>query len=95
MRVLLVEDDLLTANMVQVNLETRFAVTVCRDGAEGLAALESSSYDLFVFDLMLPIHAGTELVARARTLGLGTPSPDAHGSARDGAQGRGVTARRR
>ena len=74
MRVLLVEDDLLTANMVQVNLEHEgFAVTVCRDGAEGLAALESSSYDLFVFDLMLPIHAGTELVARARSLGLGTP----------------------
>jgi two-component system, OmpR family, alkaline phosphatase synthesis response regulator PhoP len=74
MHVLLVEDDQLTANMVQVNLEHEgFTVTVCRDGGAGHDAMESGTYDLFIFDLMLPIHNGADLVRRARHLGLGTP----------------------
>ena len=74
MRILLVEDDQLTANMVQVNLEHEgFDVAVCRDGGAGIVAIESGTYDLFIFDLMLPVHQGTELIRRARSLGLGTP----------------------
>ena len=74
MRILLVEDDQLTANMVQVNLEHEgFVVTVCRDGGRGMKAIESGTYDLFIFDLMLPVHQGTDLIRRARSLGLGTP----------------------
>ncbi len=74
MRGLLVEDDQLTANMVQVNLEHEgFSVTVCRDGGAGMSAIESGTYDLFIFDLMLPVHQGTDLIRRARSLGLGTP----------------------
>ena len=74
MRVLLVEDDQLTANMVQVNLEHEgFTVSVCRDGGAGFEAMELETYDLFIFDLMLPIYSGSDLVRRARDLGLGTP----------------------
>ena len=74
-KVLLVEDDQLTANMVRVNLEhDGFDLTVCHSGSEGMAALGQGSYDLLIFDLMLPGCSGVDLVRYARRLGLGTPA---------------------
>jgi len=73
-RILLVEDDQLTANMVQVNLEHEgFEITVCETGPAGLQALGAESYDHLIFDMMLPGCSGVDLVREARTQGLGTP----------------------
>ena len=72
--ILLVEDDQLTANMVQVNLEHEgFMVTVCDSGLSGSQAVRSRSFDLLIFDMMLPGCSGVDLVRQARRLGLGTP----------------------
>ena len=74
-RVLLVEDDQLTSNMVQVNLEHEgFEVRVCRTGFEGLEAMRTGSFDLYIFDMMLPGLGGLELVREARVSGRGTPA---------------------
>jgi two-component system alkaline phosphatase synthesis response regulator PhoP len=72
--ILLVEDDDLTAAMVQVNLEHEgFALQHCQTGLEGLEAMRAASFDLFIFDMMLPGCGGVDLVREARNKGLGTP----------------------
>jgi two-component system alkaline phosphatase synthesis response regulator PhoP len=73
-RILVVEDDHLTADMLQVNLEHEgFLVTVSRTGLEGLEVLRKASFDVLIFDLMLPGCSGIELTQEARAIGLGTP----------------------
>src|SRR5687768_13200201 len=43
------------------------------DAAEGLAAMQSQHFDCVLLDLQLPKTDGTEVMARARSLGLFTP----------------------
>ena len=66
-RVLVVEDDRDIAHLVGLNLrDDGHDVDVFHDGADGLDAAVSETYDLMVLDLMLPSIDGLELCRRIR-----------------------------
>ncbi len=66
-RILVVEDDTTTAELVAVSLRhAGHQVFVEHSGADAMARLERESFDLCVLDVMLPGHDGHELCARIR-----------------------------
>ena len=75
MRVLLVEDDPVTATVVQGLLrQSDFACDIADLGEIGLTLAESySDYDVIVLDLMLPDVMGYDLIRSLRADGLQTP----------------------
>ncbi|MBO0719164.1 MAG: response regulator [Rhizobiales bacterium] len=75
MRVLLVEDDPVTATIEQALLEgAGFTCDVADLGEIGLALAESySDYDVIVLDLVLPDVMGYELIPSLRSAGVKTP----------------------
>jgi two-component system, OmpR family, response regulator len=74
MYVLLVEDDLRVARVVQRALaEADHRVDVAHDGAEGLERAESGAYDLIVLDVMLPELSGIEVAKHVRRERIKTP----------------------
>ncbi len=61
-RVLVVEDDVKTADIVRVYLERDgYQVSTCHDGTEGLNSAQSSPPDLIVLDLLMPGLSGLDL----------------------------------
>ena len=75
MRVLLVEDDPVTATIVQALLrETGFTCDVADLGEIGLTLAESyRDYDVIVLDLVLPDVMGYDLIRSLRATGFNTP----------------------
>ena len=74
MRLLLVEDEKRMAQaLCEILRREKYDVDHFADGGEGLCALESGVYDLAVFDVMLPVKDGFEIVAEARKNGIKTP----------------------
>lgn len=75
MKILLVEDEQKIANAIARGLkQEKFAVDVCYDGATGLgSALGDKTYDLMIFDRMLPEVEGLEIVTKVRAAGIKTP----------------------
>jgi len=74
MRFLLVEDEPDVASLVKRTLEEDdYEVTVAMDGTAAWEYISSFSYNLFIFDLMLPGINGLELCKRCRQKGLTTP----------------------
>jgi len=74
MRVLVVEDDLQTANYVRDGLVTAgFEVDVADDGAEGLERARRGPFDVLVIDRMLPGLDGLSLVTALRRDDVQTP----------------------
>ncbi|MBM3933083.1 MAG: response regulator transcription factor [SAR202 cluster bacterium] len=66
-RVLVVEDDPNTADLVKMYLaRDGYEVSVARDGAEGLRRARQDSPDLLVLDLMLPRMDGMEVCRAIR-----------------------------
>lgn len=75
MRVLLVEDEPDVAGFIKKALdEEEHEVTVAMDGSAAFTLIQSNTYDLFVFDVMLPGINGLELCKRCRQLGITTPT---------------------
>jgi two-component system response regulator QseB len=73
-RILLVEDDDLLADGIRDTLERAlYRVDCVADGAQALAALKSSTFDLVVLDLGLPKLDGVEVLRRARAGGAALP----------------------
>ena len=65
--VLVVEDDLSIAEVLQATLETSgYTVECASDGAAGLARIEAGGVDLVLLDLLLPELDGLELCRRVR-----------------------------
>ena len=61
-RVLIVEDDYKTADIVRLYLERDgYDVACCHDGQEGLDAVRASPPDLVVLDLLLPGLSGLDV----------------------------------
>ncbi len=67
MRVLVVEDEKKTASFVRKALQAEgFAVDVCHNGDEGLAAARATPFDAIVLDVMLPGRDGLSLLRQLR-----------------------------
>lgn len=67
MRILLVEDDEVIADVVRRGLEeARFHVDVAADGRAGLSMAESGGHTLIVLDVMLPGMNGMDVCAALR-----------------------------
>lgn len=66
-KILLAEDDINLGALLQDYLEMEgFEVKLCRDGEEGLAAFKEKSYDICIFDVMMPKKDGFTLAKEIR-----------------------------
>src|SRR5947209_17920993 len=74
MRLLLVEDEKATAEMLAKGLrEQAYAVDVAEDGESALHKAYVNKYDLLILDVMLPGVNGFEVCQRLRGAGAQTP----------------------
>ena len=74
MRILLVEDEKRMAQaLCEILRLEKYEVDHFANGLEGLAAIESSVYDIVILDVMLPGMNGYEIAKRARQKGIRTP----------------------
>lgn len=74
MRVLLVEDELKLAQVIEKGLaDESFAVETVRDGEQALARAEQTAYDVVILDLMLPGIDGLAVCREIRARGHHTP----------------------
>ena len=74
MRMLIAEDDRLTADTIAKRLkEEHHAVDVCYNGTDALDYLLSADYDVAVLDIMMPGMDGITVLTRFRAAGKQTP----------------------
>lgn len=67
-KILLAEDDLHLGNLLSDYLQSEgFAVSLYRDGAAALQALESTEFDLCLLDVMMPLLDGFSLARAIRS----------------------------
>jgi signal transduction histidine kinase len=75
MRVLVVEDEKKTASFVRKALQAEgFAVDVCHNGGDALAAARATPFDGIVLDIMLPGRDGLSVLCQLREHGNLTPA---------------------
>ena len=74
MRILVVEDEKKTASFIRKALQAEgFAVDVCHNGDDGLAAARTTPFDAIVLDIMLPGRDGLSLLRQLRERQNATP----------------------
>src|ERR1700690_4379558 len=74
MRVLVVEDEKKTASFIRKALQAEsFAVDVCHNGEDALAAAGATPFDAIVLDIMLPGRDGLSVLRRLRERRNRTP----------------------
>jgi DNA-binding response OmpR family regulator len=74
MRVLVVEDEKKTASFIRKALQNEgFAVDVCHNGNDALAAVEATPFDAIVLDIMLPGRDGLSVLRHLREGKNATP----------------------
>ena len=74
MWILVVEDETSMGELLRRGLEEQnHAVTLARDGAEGLGAAQTCNFDAMVLDVMMPGMDGVEVARRLRAAGNQTP----------------------
>jgi len=74
MRVLVVEDDMVIANLLQRALrEESYAVDLAHDGIEGEWLAMENPYDLIILDVMLPRKDGIAVLNTLRETAIKTP----------------------
>jgi len=62
-RVLYMEDDPVTARVVQAKLEKLgFVVSLAGDGGEGLARLQEENFEVILVDKNMPVHDGLDVI---------------------------------
>ena len=73
-RILVVDDEAHLAAGIRENLLAEgYAVATAHNGAEGLRAARTASYDLIVLDVAMPEMDGLEMCRRLRREGIETP----------------------
>ena len=73
MRVLIVEDNITTANYLSQGLkENYFIPDVALDGQEGLFLVSNHTYDVIILDIMLPYIDGWTLITKIREMNIKT-----------------------
>jgi DNA-binding response OmpR family regulator len=74
MRVLVVEDEKKTASFIRKALQTEsFAVDLCHNGNDALAAISTTPFDAIVLDIMLPGRDGLSVLRQLRENKNSTP----------------------
>ena len=74
MKILIVEDDRDTANMIKIGLNSdSHTVEIANDGAEGSFLARSYPYDAVVLDYSLPKKDGLKVCSEIRSMGKITP----------------------
>jgi two-component system, OmpR family, response regulator len=74
MRVLVVEDEIKVAALVQNGLEEHgFTVDVCHDGPAAMHRADSQAYDAIIMDIMLPGRDGLSVLRKFRESGNAVP----------------------
>jgi len=74
MRVLVVEDEKKTASFIRKALQAEgFAVDVCGNGDDALAAATTTPFDALVLDIMLPGRDGLSVLSQLRARKNATP----------------------
>jgi DNA-binding response OmpR family regulator len=74
MRVLIVEDEKKTASFIRKALQAEgFAVDVCHNGEDALAAATTTPFDAMVLDIMLPGRDGLSVLRQLRERKNATP----------------------
>jgi len=73
-KVLIIEDDLEIANLLEIHLKDLSCdVIKCHDGLEGLNKIKKEVFNLIVLDIMLPGMDGFEICKETRKAGINTP----------------------
>ena len=74
MRILIVEDDFMIAELLRRGLgDQHYVVDIASDGDEGLDLALSNDYDLMILDVMLPKMNGRDLCREVRKEGVMVP----------------------
>ena len=74
MRILVVEDEKKTASFIRKALQAEgFAVDVCGNGDDALAAAAATPFDALVLDIMLPGRDGLSVLSQLRERKNATP----------------------
>jgi two-component system copper resistance phosphate regulon response regulator CusR len=74
MKLLVIEDDVKTAALMQQGLSADgFGVDVCSDGAQGLAEASKTRHDAIILDVTLPSLDGWTVLTKLREIGVMTP----------------------
>jgi two-component system copper resistance phosphate regulon response regulator CusR len=74
MRILIVEDEIKTANYLKKGLmEHGFTVDVAAEGEDGLHLANTETYDLVILDVMLPGRSGWSIIEELRNSGNEVP----------------------
>lgn len=64
-RILVVEDDINIAKMIQTTIEIGgYSSVSCQDGIKALELINSNAFDLILLDVMLPGMDGFQIISR-------------------------------
>lgn len=75
MKILLLEDDPILSDIMKENLElSEFTVTLVMDGEEAMKAISHEKFDLFLFDINVPLASGMDVLKFAREYHYETPT---------------------
>ncbi len=75
MKILLLEDDPILSDIMKENLElSGFIVTLVMDGEEAMKSISNDKFDLFLFDINVPLASGLEVLKFAREYHNQTPT---------------------
>jgi two-component system OmpR family response regulator len=73
-KILIVEDDIITADFIRKGLmENGYSVDHAADGEQGLMLTRNSHYDAAIIDIMIPKIDGLTMIERLRKEGNNTP----------------------
>lgn len=76
MRILVVEDEPKLAVAVKQGLEgSEHVVSIAPTGEDGFFLAQTQTFDLLIFDIMLPGRSGLEIFRYRRQLNRNLPSP--------------------
>lgn len=74
MRILIIEDDISTRNVLRLGLEGKsFTVDLAEDGEQGSYLARTNSYNLIILDNVLPKKQGSQVCKEIRDSGIHVP----------------------
>ncbi|MBN2737505.1 MAG: response regulator transcription factor [Spirochaetales bacterium] len=74
MKILLIEDDIKTAQFIVKGLkQAQYNVRHSQDGLDGLALINNESFDLVILDIMLPGMDGFKIIDKTREKNISVP----------------------